>query len=702
MIPVITGLGAVSAAGVGMGPLRAALEGGRSALAEVEDPSLGPQRWPVGLVPGLAGGAGERGRVRQLALPAAREALAGGGWEDAAPERRALVLGTTCGGVHAVEALAQREAAGEPLPADLLAEMTFDAPTAWLAEALGAGGPAITVTLACASGTAALGYAADLLAAGRADVALVGGVDTVSAFILRGFAALRALGELPARVFDPASRGVILAEGAAFLLVEPLERARRRGAQPLAAILGCGTANDGYAISRPDPEGHGLARAVAASLDEAGLPPSAVEHVSAHGTGTRGGDLAEARALALALGRALPGIPISAIKPILGHSSGAAGALEAVAATLALSEGRLPPAPAPAPGEPLHPGLDVVRERSRPGSPEIVLSVGAGFGGSDAALVLGRPGARRARAPGRGGDATAEVWITGLGVALPGADHPAALAACAPPALAEVDRASVPLDFFRISGFIPSKESRRLDAFGQLVTLGIARALQDSGLQTASAPGAGGADAAIVAGSAFSCLGASRDYSLGLLRGRVNPVAFQNTVSNAALGYAAMLLGLRGPSLMISRGLLSGAEAVRHGAHLVRSGRAARAVVGGADVLSPWALARVEAAGGVPGGAAPISGAAFLVLEAGSVAAARGAIPYARLWAEGADPGCPPAPSAASRIGHPLGAVGPLEVAAAAWWDRREREPPAGSEVRAVRVEGFTGVCAVLNLEVGR
>lgn len=391
MTVAITGLGLLTAAGRGADATEAALRAGRDGLGPLTrfgSPRCG--HLPVAEVRGVE----EAPRTVALARPALADALASAGLAaDALGALRVgLAVGCTVGGMpeteRALAALAREERAVSPdVWPEVWAGHETGAITAALAAAFGLRGPALTIANACASGAQALADGADLLAAGLADVVVAGGVDALCRLTLNGFASLLAVDPAGCRPFDASRGGMSLGEGAAFLVLEPLERARARGARPLALLAGAGSTCDAYHPTRPEPEGRGAEAAMRAALAAAGLAPGAIDYVNAHGTGTPDNDRAEGRALRRLFGDALP--PVSSTKRAFGHTLGAAGAIEAAVCVLALERGFLPGTPgfaAPDPECALVPLAE-----SRPGAPRACLSNSFGFGGANTALVLSAP-----------------------------------------------------------------------------------------------------------------------------------------------------------------------------------------------------------------------------------------------------------------------------------------------------------------------
>jgi 3-oxoacyl-[acyl-carrier-protein] synthase II len=386
----ITGLGAVSGFGRGAELLWSALLGGRRAMRE--QPALaaaGLSVGPVALVEALP--LSSPARAAQMATWAAEEALADAG-SPPGGARFGVACGTTLGGiaawlpyVRATELVEPLTPMVEPLRAPL--QWGYAGPAQALAAAVGARGPLIVPSVACASGNAALGAALDLLRAGRCDVVLAGGVDALHDFVISGFGALKAVDREPCRPFDRSRRGLNLGEGAAFLVLESEAHARGRGARVRAFLDGYGASADAVHMTGPDRTGSGAARAIEAALRDAACTAGDVGFVSAHGTATAFNDLMEAKALTRALGAGAASTPVNSIKSAVGHTLGAAAALEAVACVRTLETGLVPPTPG------LHEldpeiELDVVRDQPRAAAPRVVLSTASGFGGINAAVVL--------------------------------------------------------------------------------------------------------------------------------------------------------------------------------------------------------------------------------------------------------------------------------------------------------------------------
>jgi 3-oxoacyl-[acyl-carrier-protein] synthase II len=258
--------------------------------------------------------------------------------------------------------------------------------------------PRRMLAVACATGTAAIGEAFQLVRSGRAEACVAGGSSVMlGPFYLIGFHALRAVAvddlSEPAgaacKPFDRRRRGFALSDGAGALVVESLESARRRGVEPLAEVVGYGASQDAFDLNRPPADGAGALLAMRRALADAELEASAVHAVNAHGTGTLAGDIAEAAALRALFGDAWSRVPVSSLKGAIGHTMAAAGALEAIAAVATCRTGIVPPtANLEDPDEAC--ALDHVIGAPRETAATCVISVSFGMGGQNSAIVLSR------------------------------------------------------------------------------------------------------------------------------------------------------------------------------------------------------------------------------------------------------------------------------------------------------------------------
>lgn len=259
---------------------------------------------------------------------------------------------------------------------------------------LGAQGPCMDVSTACATGTHAVGEAMKMIQRGDADVMIAGGAEAaLTPLVVAGFCQAKALSRRngepgkASRPFDRDRDGFVLAEGAAVLVLEDLNHAQQRGARAYAEIAGYGLCADGFHYTMPDPNGDGAGRAMALALADAGIRPEQIDYINAHGTSTRANDRIETLAIKKAFGRHAKKLSISSSKSMLGHMLGAAGAVEAAVTAIALHEGIIPPTinlETPDPDC----DLDYVPHHARKKEILAALSNSLGFGGANAALVF--------------------------------------------------------------------------------------------------------------------------------------------------------------------------------------------------------------------------------------------------------------------------------------------------------------------------
>jgi len=334
-------------------------------------------------------------RVTHLGFAAAVDALAQAGDLGADPARIAVVAGTGVGGLITLETEITKYVHKGAMRVSpfLVPMMMSNATAAFIALQHGFTGPNFCVVTACAAGTNAIGEATRLLRNGEADVVIAGGSE--SSITPVGLAAFNRMGALSRRKDDPAhaSRpfdggrdGFVMGEGAGFLVLESWDHAVSRGATIYGGIAGYGRNTDAYHITAPSPGGDGAVQCMNLALQDAGLDPSDIGHVNAHGTSTPLNDAAEAEAVVKVFGDAGP--PVTSVKGATGHLIGAAGAVEAIASIVAMGKGTLfPTANHEAPDAELAP-IDVVHGTPRPLAAVPALSNSFGFGGHNASLVL--------------------------------------------------------------------------------------------------------------------------------------------------------------------------------------------------------------------------------------------------------------------------------------------------------------------------
>lgn len=410
----ITGAGAVTPIGIGVDGFVRGWRAGRCGIA--------PAPWAVHapfplLAAPVADGfdptpiVGERvaagtDRWAQYAMVAAQEAL-----EDAElhrpgaldPLRTAVIDGTAAGGLHAMMLGQHRFDAGgvDAIPPKTMLAGQANMAAAQIAIRYGLHGPQRTVTTACASALDALATGVDLLALGRADVAICGGSDAAAMTDAEDFVPVFSIAgrrfgmetpELdPTRAvlpFDVARQGIVFGEGAAWFVLETAEHAAARGARPLGWVLGAGSCSDGHHPSSPEPSGRWQAHAMELALASAGIEAARVDVVMAHATGTPKGDLAEARALERVFADCAVPPPVTALKGHTGHTGGSSGAMSLLAALEVLRAGRIEPVLGTTDLDPAI-AIDVVVREPRMVRAEVAMINAFGFGGQNASIVIG-------------------------------------------------------------------------------------------------------------------------------------------------------------------------------------------------------------------------------------------------------------------------------------------------------------------------
>ncbi len=401
----VTGLGVVSPLGWGMDSLWDGLRRGRTAIGPFDRFDHSGHRTHVAAQVDLtADPARHRGKSLRLsvadrfAVAAAREAVTRAAIDiGGCGERTGVYFATSTGGMLETETyfqalLAAAGGRGKPPAVGPLASQQNNGPGDAVARDLGVGGPVQTISTACASGAMAVGDALFAVRRGEVDVAIAGGSDSLCRLTYAGFNALRAVDERPCRPFRGNRAGLSLGEGAAVLVIEPLERALARGARPLALAAGGAASCDAHHMTSPHPEGIGAAEAIRSALADAQLDPSAIDFVNAHGTGTPLNDAAECAALLAVFGDRASELPVTSTKSLVGHLLGSAGALEAVATILCLLHGEVHPMPDDGASDPALPLRLVLRRPLSLARARHALSTSLAFGGANAALVFTRHG----------------------------------------------------------------------------------------------------------------------------------------------------------------------------------------------------------------------------------------------------------------------------------------------------------------------
>ena len=394
---VVTGVGIVTALGLGWKLNAEGFRAGRRAFRPVSNFDVSRQRvkiaaevdLPKTLPPSRLNRrqVGRLDRAGAMLVLAAQEAWQQAGWEAA--ENLPLVLGTTAGGMLLGEAY-YRQAVRQPLMHRQQATRAIHYQPQFQArmvlDALGFSGPTTIISNACASGSNAIGQAWDLIRCGQAERVVAGGYDALGEMVFSGFDSLQALSPTVCRPFDAHRDGLALGEGAAVVMLETLERACRRDAIILGELIGYGSSIDRHHLTQPHPQGLTTLEVMKLACASAGVTPEAIDYLNAHGTGTVLNDRSEALAICEWAGHRAATLPVSSTKASIGHLLGGAGAVEAVVCLMTLCEQWLPPeiefeTPDPACKFP-------IVNQPQDARVNMVLSNSFGFGGANATLIM--------------------------------------------------------------------------------------------------------------------------------------------------------------------------------------------------------------------------------------------------------------------------------------------------------------------------
>ena len=404
---VVTGLGAVTPLGNDRPSTWESAVAGRSGIDFIS--TFDTDGFPVriaaevrGFDPAAVVGPKEARRLDRnvvMAVAAATEAAEDASLEGAyEPARVGVLFGTAIGGLFGIveQHSILLERGSDRVSPYFIPSVLPDAASGQIAIALGLRGPNYAPVSACATGSTAIGEAAEVIRRGSADAVLAGGAEAcLHPLILAGFCAMRGLAaedEYPPRAsrpFDLTREGFVMGEGACVLVLEELEGARARGATIYAEVLGYGASNDAHHLAQPDPESVGVVEMMRAALERAEIAPERVGYINAHGTSTPLGDLAETKAIKEVFGDHAYELAVSSTKSMTGHCFGAAGAVEAMMCVLALHEGVIPPTINYDTPDP-ECDLDYVPNEARRVQVDVALSNAMGLGGHNGCVLFGR------------------------------------------------------------------------------------------------------------------------------------------------------------------------------------------------------------------------------------------------------------------------------------------------------------------------
>ena len=405
---VITGLGAVTPVGNDVPTTWEALLNGRSGVERIRrfDPSELKTQFAAEVKDFDAAQYTGRREARKLdrfthfALAAACEAVADAGldWAAEDPSEIGVLVGSAVGGIISLleQAALMEQSGPRRVSPFLIPALMMNAAAGQIAITFGLQGPNLAVATACATGSHAIGEAAAIIRRGDAQVMLAGGSEAgIVPVAIAGFNVMGALStrnddpQGACRPFDADRDGFVMGEGAGMMVLESLAHAQARGARIYGELLGYGATADAFHITAPAEDGKGAAMAMQRALEQAGISPTAVDYINAHGTSTRLNDASETAAIKMVFGEHAYRLAVSSTKSMTGHLLGAAGAVEAIFCLLALRDQMFPPTinyetPDPACD------LDYVPNVARQAKADVAMSNSFGFGGHNAALVLGR------------------------------------------------------------------------------------------------------------------------------------------------------------------------------------------------------------------------------------------------------------------------------------------------------------------------
>ncbi|CAH1195489.1 hypothetical protein PAECIP111893_00703 [Paenibacillus plantiphilus] len=545
------------------------------------------------------------------------------GYQSMTSDRIGLALGTCNGGILSLEkqwdltALDDANTANYPFY-----QQGDDA-----AHALGLNGPVITINTACAASGNAIGYASDMIRWGMADAMLAGGSDPLSHSVFAGFNVLRALNPLPSSPFG-SRYGLNLGEGAAFVVLERLDKALQRGARIYGELCSYGLSNDAYHETAPHPEGAGIQRAVEMALNRAGVPRERIQYINAHGTGTMANDQAELSGLRKVFGDTIT-VPISSSKAYFGHNLGAAAAVELVTSLYAIKQGFVPgtlhyDGPRDGCGN-----VNIIGEEMPRLNPQYMLSNNAAFGGHNVSLVLRTDSCGTEPHCQSSSKQSARVVITGIGaVGDWGIGQGGVLHLIGGSSSAEDSDAGGKAPF-SLKEYDKSKYERRMNKIAQYTIGAALAAIENAGLTESAL-----ADIGFIYGtSRGSTESISRFLGSVFEKGPeyASSIYFPHTVINSIAGKTAEKLQLRGFNSSLSTGGNEGITAALYAAGMIREGSLSVCLIGAGDERSELSD-RIDQAKGLHASRyAMTEGSACMALASLDQALSSGAKIYAEL-----------------------------------------------------------------------
>ncbi len=574
--PVITGMGIVAAAGFGIEEVWKRIEKGESGLQPLslfKSPRYGQVL--VGEVQRDLRelGAPMRGsRSDRLGWLAARQAIESSKINlRTCADRAGVLLGTSVGGSFDSERFLATLIKQKKMRVRPTRFYECSSAIEIIAEDFGLCGPSMAVATACSSGAMAIATAADLIMSGEADVMLAGGTDSLSRMTWGGFHSLLLVDDAGCRPFDANRAGMSLGEGAAVLVIETEENARKRGATILARLTGWGASCDAHHATAPHPQGAGAVAAMRSALRRASLEPGVIDYVNAHGTGTRDNDVAEATALKTVFDQRVP--PVSSTKRFFGHSLASSGAIEAAVCIQALQRGQMPPNIGFTTIDPAI-GIEPVKELRRI-SLKHVMSNSFGFGGNNAVLIFSQPDSPTRPRPLQPGP----VAVSGIGMIGPDA---AGIRAIEPP-LPAGDVLAHSCGNLKGAESLSPNQRRRLNRLVQMALIAARASHSPDATKRV----------AVAMGTGMGCLEEGAVFIENLISKDENepmPARFPGSVHNAPAAQIAIDQQARGPNSAPTMGEISFECALWQGMSQLWAGEADCALAGAVDELSKFVL----------------------------------------------------------------------------------------------------------------
>ncbi|GCE14922.1 beta-ketoacyl-[acyl-carrier-protein] synthase family protein [Tengunoibacter tsumagoiensis] len=651
---VVTGMGAVTSLGTSVEALWAGIKSGQVGIrpvqnlpmdsyltslgGEVQEKVASGKTYPLCITHGdLVSAANER--VLEFALQAGEEACdaSGKSLQNIPAERWGVVIGTCMGGLSSASQWYKAYLDGVSASPECLLLFPPQSLAEIIGSVFGVKGPIISLSTACAAGANAIGYAADLIRSGQADVVLAGGTDALSDVTFAGFHALESLSPRPAAPYSRNRQGLSLGEGSGMLVLMRADLAEQLGVPMLAEILGYGLSADGYHPTAPDPYGRGAKRAIQAALKVSGVLAEQVQYVNGHGTGTAKNDSAETKAIRLALGAAAEQVKVSSSKSMIGHLLGAAGTVESIIAIKALQEQLAPPT---ANYDSVDPecDLDYVPNVSLPLPMNVAISNNFAFGGNNACLVLGKGDLSSASPATPGNERVVVTGISTLTSAGCTLDEVWEAFAKKQSSIQTKDGKRVAwVENLDPSPFLTVRDRRRMDRLSIFSVVATHLALANAALEVTDE---NRHDIGILFGSGLGPMESMEKFCKPLFSqgtAAASPGVFPNTVFNAAAGQVAIHVGTLGPNSTVTTGHGAGASAICYGYDQVANGLATAMVCLAVDTLTDAVVQAYSDLGilSPKSSFALAEGGVALLLESLSSARKRGARIYGEITGYG-------------------------------------------------------------------